>query len=510
MMNYEPEQTRTYSGEPAEAVNEPSDDIPVSNGWDTPVMEGDAPVTRPVPPVAPTAPTYTVVSETPVYTDPLPPAPTPEPKKKRGVGVGGIIAIALCCSLIGGALGALGMGIYNNRSQKSDDPQVSVTDKGGKQEDKGQTQSQNGQSSLLEGDRIQTTIDVNKVDTSKVMTAAEVYAVNINSVVGITTSVTTNLFGYQTTSAASGSGFVLSADGYVLTNQHVIEGSSSITVTFYDGTSADATLIGYDTSNDIAVLKVEATGLTPVTMGDSDLMNVGDQVIAIGNPLGELTFSLTSGVVSALNREVTTSSGVTMNLIQTDCAINSGNSGGPLFNLYGELIGITNAKYSGSSASGASIDNIGFAIPINNVRSIVEGIIENGYFSKPYIGISVSDVSAEAQSYGLPQGAAVALVEEGSPAEKAGLQLSDIITHADGKEVDGSNTLVSIVRSKEVGSELKLTVYRQGQTLEIIITVGEQIQDSNTNDSSNSQSSSGNGGYGGYGGYGGFGGYGGY
>ena len=155
-------------------------------------------------------------------------------------------------------------------------------------------------------------------------------------------------------------------------------------------------------------MKIDAEGLTPVVLGDSDNLNVGDQVVAIGNPLGELTFSLTTGVVSALNREVTLSSNVTMNLIQTDCAINSGNSGGALFNLYGEVIGITNAKYSSSSSSSeASIDNIGFAIPLNHVKNIVKSIIETGSITKPYIGVTVSSVSSEAQGYGLPTGAAV-------------------------------------------------------------------------------------------------------
>ena len=165
-----------------------------------------------------------------------------------------------------------------------------------------------------------------------------------------------------------------------------------------------------------------------------------------------------------------------MELIQTDCAINSGNSGGALFNLYGEVIGITNAKYS-SSGSGASIDNIGFAIPINSVLNIVESIIENGYIVKPYIGVSVASVSSETQSYGLPKGAAVKAVSEGSPAEEAGLQLNDIITQANGVAIESSDDLVQLVGSLYKGAELKLTVYRQGETLEITVIVGEKIQD---------------------------------
>jgi serine protease Do len=330
-------------------------------------------------------------------------------------------------------------------------------------------------SGMLEGIRGNSVIDITQIDTSKLQTPAQVYAANVNSTVGITTSITTNYWGYQTTSAASGSGFILSDDGYILTNYHVIESSDSITVSLYDGTSYDAALIGYDESNDIAVLKVAATGLPPVILGNSDNMNVGDSVVAIGNPLGELTFSLTSGSISAMNRTVTMSTGVTMNLIQTDCAINSGNSGGALFNLYGEVIGITNAKYS-SSSGGTSIDNIGFAIPTNHIRSIVTSIIEKGYIAKPYIGISANSVSAEAQRYGLPQGAAVVSIDKDSPAQAAGLKVNDIITHVNGKVITGSSDLVTLVGQSQVGDVLTLTVYRQGVSSELTVTVGEQIQ----------------------------------
>ena len=379
--------------------------------------------------------------------------PEPEKKQKKSVQLtmSKVIALALCCSLVGGILGAGGVALLG----------------GGKKDS----------TTILEGERPSSAITVAQIDTSREMTPAEVYAQNVNSTVGITTSVTTNVWGYQTTAAVSGSGFILTEDGYILTNFHVIEDSNSITVTAYDGTTYDATVVGYDESNDIAVLKVEAEGLTPVVLGDSDDLNVGDTVVAIGNPLGELTFSLTSGVVSALDREVTMSSGVTMDLIQTDCAINSGNSGGALFNLYGEVIGITNAKYSGSGSSGqASIDNIGFAIPINSVRNIVESIIENGYIVKPYIGVSVTDVSAETQSYGLPQGAAVKEVTEGSPAEQAGLQVNDIITRVGDTEITCSDDLVSLVKECQAGDELVMQVYRSGETLELTVTVAEKQQ----------------------------------
>ena len=377
-----------------------------------------------------------------------------EPKKRRSAF--GIIALALCCSLLGGLLGA-GGAVLLTRQQQEETPPVNT-------------------SNVLVGVRENSVIEISEIDTGKIMTPAEVYAANVNSTVGITTSVTTNFWGYQTTAAASGSGFILSDDGYILTNHHVIEDSDSISVRLYNGESYEAALIGYDESFDIAVLKVEAEGLAPVILGDSDNMNVGDSVVAIGNPLGELTFSLTAGAVSALNREVTMSNGITMNLIQTDCAINSGNSGGALFNLYGEVVGITNAKYSSSSSNEASIDNIGFAIPVNDVRGIVESIIEKGYISKPYIGVSVTDVSAETQSYGLPQGAAIKSVAEDSPAAQAGLQVNDIITKVNGTDITGKSDLVQIVGEAAVGDTLTLSVYRQGTVIELTLTVGEKIQ----------------------------------
>jgi len=382
---------------------------------------------------------------------------TPDPPKQKKERSGGkLVALALCFSLLGGLIGAGGT-ILSSRLWNASPKSGNI-------------------SNVLLGQRENSVIDITKIDTSKVMTPAEVYAANVNSTVGITSSITTNFWGYQTTSPASGSGFILSDDGYILTNHHVIEDSDAITVSLYDGTAYDAKLIGYDESNDIAVLKVDAENLTPVVLGSSDNLNVGDSVVAIGNPLGELTFSLTAGTISAKDRQITMSTGVTMNLLQTDCAINSGNSGGALFNLYGEVIGITNAKYSSSSSNEASIDNIGFAIPIDNVWGMIQSIIEKGYVSKPYIGVSVVDVSAETQSYGLPQGAAVRGIAEDSPAEKAGLQVGDIITHAGGKPITGSSDLVALVADAQAGDTLVLSVYRQGATLELTLTVGEQIQ----------------------------------
>ena len=312
-------------------------------------------------------------------------------------------------------------------------------------------------------------------NTSKEMSAADIYEQNVGSTVGISTSGTMNYFGYRTRFAATGSGFIVTSDGYILTNYHVVEDSSSITVTTYDGQDYSAVLIGYDDDNDVAIIKIDAEGLTPVTIGDSDDLRVGEEVYAIGNPLGELTFSMTRGIISALNREVTLSMG-TMNLIQTDCSINSGNSGGALFNSKGEVIGITNAKYSSSSSSSeASIDNICFAIPINSVESIVENIINVGTVEKPYIGVTVYTADEDTLSVtGLTGGAVIQFVTEGGPAEDAGVQAGDIVYEANGTEVTSSQDLVDIVSACQPGDKLVLSVYRDGQKGQISIKVGSK------------------------------------
>ncbi|MBO4324795.1 MAG: trypsin-like peptidase domain-containing protein, partial [Lachnospiraceae bacterium] len=321
----------------------------------------------------------------------------------------------------------------------------------------------------------------------KEMTASEIYAANVNSTVGITTSINTNYFGYKTTAAASGSGFILTEDGYIATNYHVIEDASDIKVTLYDDTSYKAELVGYDESNDLAVLKIDADNLQPVTLGSSDQLRVGDSVIAIGNPLGELTFSLTHGAVSALNRTITVNN-LSMTLIQTDCAINSGNSGGALFNTYGEVVGIVNAKYSSSgSTTTASIDNIGFAIPIDSVIDLLKSIIEKGYVEKPYIGVTVYDLDGGYEAFGLA-GAVVSSVEEGSPAEKAGLQANDVITKVNGTDIKSVTELKNMLAKGSEGDKVTLTIYRQGKTMEVEVTIAIRRQ-SAVSDSETQQNS---------------------
>ena len=403
------------------------------------------------------------VYEEPSVYDPCAPA---QKKQKKPNSALRAVALVLVCVLLGGAAGIGGSVYMHNYYAKEGVPSD-------------ETQRV---AAMVETNRETAIAETTKVDTGELLTGAQVFAANVNSTVGITTSITTNFWGYSTTSAASGSGIVLTDNGYILTNYHVIEDSQSVTVSTYDGASYDASIVGFDQSNDIAVLKVDAEGLSPAVLGKSSDLSVGDQVVAIGNPLGELTFTMTQGIVSALDRDVTLSSGSSMKLIQTDCAINSGNSGGALFNLYGEVIGITNAKYSSSSSSSASIDNIGFAIPINHVLSIVKSIIEKGYISKPYVGVTVSDVNQQTQLYGIPAGAAVQSVSDDSPAAKAGLQAGDVITSVNGTEITGSSDLVSLVSEAAIGDTLTMTVYRQGSTMELTVTVGEQVQSALANE----------------------------
>ncbi|MCR5384853.1 MAG: trypsin-like peptidase domain-containing protein [Saccharofermentans sp.] len=398
----------------------------------------------------------------------------PTPKKTRGTAAK-IVALALCCSLVGGAAGAGGVFALDRLGGNNDTKEESTrTD-----------------STIRIGNRDNASIQLTSVDTNNQLTASEIYANNVNSTVGITTSITANYYGYQMEASAAGSGFILTDDGYIVTNYHVVEGANAIQITTYDNESYDAKLIGYDESNDIAVLKVNAKNLTPVILGDSDQLNVGDSVVAIGNPLGQLAFSLTSGSVSALNRRISISN-VAMNLIQTDCAINSGNSGGALFNSYGEVIGITNAKYSSSGASNtAAIENIGFAIPINNVRNIITSIIENGYIEKTYIGVSVRNMQNYSQNEnmwgsgnGFPvdsdpdiKGVVVCEVDEGGPADKAGILEGDVITAVNGTEISNYSELGSILSQGKEGDKYTLTINRDGDIVEIKVKLGVRQQD---------------------------------
>ena len=302
-----------------------------------------------------------------------------------------------------------------------------------------------------------------------------VYAKNVQAVVAISNqSLSTNFYGQVSETASSGSGFIISEDGYVVSNYHVIQGASKLTVITADSKKYDAKVIGYDAANDLSVLKIEATGLPYVNLGSSDALAVGDMVAAIGNPLGELTSTLTVGYISAKDRLVNTD-GTYLNMLQTDAAINSGNSGGPLFNMQGEVVGITTAKYSGTSGSGATIEGIGFAIPIDDVYGMIEDFVMDGYLSGAYMGVVVQDVSAEvADTYGLPYGAYVKEVEAGGAAEKAGIAAKDIIINVGGHDVSSMSELTRALRKFEPGQSTTVTVFRSGAQVNLEITFDEK------------------------------------
>ncbi len=309
-------------------------------------------------------------------------------------------------------------------------------------------------------------------------TPAQVYAANVKSVVSIAVTVQSYNFGQITEGSGSGSGFILTENGYVVTNYHVVEGGTSISVVMHDGSSYPASLVGQDSTNDVAVLKIEASGLPAVTLGSSSNLNVGDMVVAIGNPLGELNATQTVGYICGKDREVTTG-GTIINMLQTDAAINPGNSGGPLFNMQGQVVGITTAKYSGTTSSGASIEGIGFAIPIDDVLGIIGDLQNYGYVTGAYMGVTVQNLSQEVTEATGIAGIKVISVEPGFAAEKAGLKAGDIITAVDGKDVDSVTALIRVLRGYKAGDTALLTIIRSGEKLEKPITFDEKPQDLN-------------------------------
>ena len=285
-------------------------------------------------------------------------------------------------------------------------------------------------------------------------------------------------YGQSQVESGAGSGVIISSDGYILTCAHVVSGASNITVSIGDK-DYPATLVGEDTTSDIAVVKVDATGLTPATVGDSDNLKVGESVMAVGNPLGELGGTVTSGIVSALNRSVSiqgSSSVNTMSLIQMDASVSPGNSGGGLFNMNGELVGIVNAKSSDSDAEG-----LGFAIPVNDAVKVAQELLENGYVTgRPYLGISyyaVTDAQTAAQLGVNAYGVYIVEVVKGGPADKAGLQAGDRIVSVDGSEVATQSDLGTLMQDHKAGDTIEITVARGGQMQTVSVTLGEKGAD---------------------------------
>ena len=326
---------------------------------------------------------------------------------------------------------------------------------------------------------------VGKRVSTETASANEIYELGCKQTVGVSLESTrANIFGQQSASAVAGTGFIITPDGYIMTNYHVIESAQKsehkIQVLFKDKSSFEAKIVGFDEDNDVAVLKIDASDLSPVSIGNSDDIAVGDSVFAIGNPLGELDFSMTSGRVSALDRSITIErNGTAINMFQFDAAINSGNSGGPVYNESGEVIGIATAKVGSSGVEG-----LGFAIPINDAADIANELITKGYVSgKAYMGVNIDNryTSVYAQYYSMPEGAYVYNVESGCCAEKSGLAAGDIITKVGSEAIGGYSDLNAAIKSFKAGESTEIVVYRGGEYVTLRITFDEAKPDAGTN-----------------------------
>ncbi|MDD5927262.1 MAG: trypsin-like peptidase domain-containing protein [Firmicutes bacterium] len=321
-------------------------------------------------------------------------------------------------------------------------------------------------------DKTVTTTNYNLASaTGSELSVQEIIARNENSVVAISTeSISTDTWLRQYITQGAGSGVIYSKDGYIITNNHVIEGASTIKVTLYDGSSYDATLVASDEQTDLAVIKIDKTDLTPVATGNMGGLSVGDLVVAIGNPLGTLSGTATEGIISALEREITLD-GKTMTLIQTSASINPGNSGGGLFDQHGNLIGIVVAKSSGSDVEG-----LGFAIPCDKVSNVVKSLIENGYVEgRPAAGITIVDLTSaqKAMQYGVSITGVYIQEVTGENAKKAGLKAGDLIYYLDDVKITDSAILLKTIQSHQVGDTVEFTVVRDNEMKKIKV----QLQD---------------------------------
>ena len=310
------------------------------------------------------------------------------------------------------------------------------------------------------------TSDEEKPGDDKVYSAKEIYQNNVESVVSI--EVRSNY------SKGFGTGFIISEEGYIVTNYHVVENARECYVTLYDDSVYTAEIVGYEETNDIAVIKIKPQGtIHSLVYGNSSALSVGDNVYVIGNPLGDLTFTLTNGVVSALNRLIETDDGISINMFQTNAAINSGNSGGPVFDEHGYVVGIASAKYAA-----ASIEGLSFCIPIDDVRSMIDEIINKGYVSgKPVLGVSACD--REVENYGFIQrsrsigGVKLVIVESGSAADRAGLKVGDIIVSADSTKITSVSELKTVLTGYRSGDIITLDIIRDGVRYNVSLILGE-------------------------------------
>ena len=324
--------------------------------------------------------------------------------------------------------------------------------------------------------------------TGSVLSIEEIVAKNENSVVAIETeSVSTDSWLRQYVTQGAGSGVIYSEDGYIITNNHVIDGANSIKVTLYNGKTYDAALVATDAQTDVAVIKINETGLTPVTMGSMDQVSVGSLAVAIGNPLGTLSGTATDGIISALEREITID-GKAMSLIQTSASINPGNSGGGLFDQYGDLNGLVVAKSSGSDVEG-----LGFAIPVDKVESVAKSLIKNGYVEgRPAAGIVIQDLtdSSTAMQYGVSLTGVYITDVTGENAKKAGLQKGDMIYYVDDVKITDSSVLLKTIQEHKIGDTVTFTVVRGSDILKCDVQLEDSAKFNQTTNSSSQSGSS--------------------
>ncbi|MCR5576041.1 MAG: S1C family serine protease [Oscillospiraceae bacterium] len=389
---------------------------------------------------------------------------TKKSSRRKGVGLGAMIAACLICALLGGLGGGALVGTMMDA--RLDTLEENVSSLG--------TAGQKVQSAPV----FSTGTTVAAVSDGSVMSAGDIYDMACQQVVGVTTDVVyTNFFGMTSSAAVTGSGFIISEDGYILTNYHLVEdarkGSQDVNVILHDGSRHSAQIVGYEADNDVAVLKIEASGLNAAVIGDSDALRVGDAVYAVGNPLGELDFSMTSGHVSAKDRVIrtqTSPNGVSM--FQVDTPINSGNSGGPIYNDQGQVVGIVTAK-----PADTGVDGIGFAIPINDAAAIAGDLVTKGYVTgKAHLGVTPRRDYNEiyAQYFGLPMGVYVDAVSAGSCAEKAGIEAGDIITRFDGVEVQSSDELRAAIKRHSAGDSVELEIYHADKSRTVTVVLDEE------------------------------------
>lgn len=402
-------------------------------------------------------------TEPPRYYQP-PERPVKEPKKKKRKSLLPA-ALALCAAsvLLGGVLG---MALAERRTDE----------KLGELERRFDETLQDRLDALSDEIRLASAYTAPAAEAGGLSPAA-IFEQAKSQVVGVTTEVTyQNFFGMTTSSAVSGSGFILSEDGYILTNYHVIEtayaNNLDVTVMLYDGTKYTASIVGFEADNDVAVLKIDAEGLSAVSFGDSDALTMGETVYAVGNPLGELAYSMSTGTISGLDRVITTEESVEgINMFQIDAAVNPGNSGGPVYNSRGGVVGIVTAKSGATNAEG-----LGFAIPINDAESIADDLMTKGYVTgKAYMGVRLDERynSMYAQYYNMPLGAYVYSVDSGSAAERAGLQAGDIITKIGDTEITSYTGLRGALRGFSAGDTAPVTLYRAGESLTATIVFDE-------------------------------------